>query len=143
MSASEFKTECLIEGIALALLNWMEEYNCKPSDFVYTLDEEQGVYKLPDHVPAIPLLEFRDSKNQKIASSDDVSYYGNKSPFLNECYERIHRKYAFRLESVTSILSRSKLDKLRYVKINDTVYDLWHQTKTSPNGTISRYRYYY
>lgn len=133
-SVTAFNTETVMTNIAKAVLDWCCQQDVSPADFEYEWNSELEEYTIPDWVPQEPMVQFLSCTKEVLAQNwmQACCCYPNwqhetKSTILNNCCNAIFEEYGINICSLTWTMSRSKIDRVRFVKIGNNLYDIWNR----------------
>lgn len=133
-SVTTFNTEIVMTNIAKAILDWCYQQGVCPADFEYEWNPELEEYTIPDWVPQEPMVQFLNCAGEILAQNWMASsccypnwQYESKSAILNDCYISVFEEYGINIQSLTWTMSRSKIDRVRFVKIGNNLYDIWNR----------------
>ena len=132
-SVTTFNTEITLVNIAKAILDWCGRQGvCLDFISEYYWDGED--YNIPAWVPEEPMVQFLSctgeiiSQNWMSSSCCQPNWqHTTKSAILNDCNNSVFEEYGINICSLTWTLPRSKMDKIRYVKIGNNLYDIWNR----------------
>ena len=147
-SVTAFNTEIVMTNIAKAVLDWCCQQDVSPADFEYEWNSELEEYTIPDWVPQEPMVQFLSCTKEIISQNwiaASCSYpnwqHHTKSTIVNDCRDSIFEEYGINICSLTWTLSKSKIDKIKYVKIGNNLYDIWNLTSESDNTKYPKSEY--
>lgn len=137
-TVTSFNTEITLVNIAKAILDWCYQQGVCPADFEYEWNPEKEEYTLPEWVPEEPIVQFLNCAGEILAqnwigvsNTYPTWQHESRSAVLNDCNNSIFEEYGINICSLTWTLSRSKIDRVRFVKIGNNLYDIWNRILVS------------
>ena len=123
-------TNRVLESVVYAINDWCFQHQCHHTDFEYSWDDEIKDFVMPEFLPPVPMVQFLNNNHEIIAqnwldaSTQPLLDY-SKSNILNDYIYNIVEKSYINIHALTWTLSRSKIDRIRFIKIGNNLYDIW------------------